>query len=334
MNSAEIAIGHFLIGVAINILLYGIMITQMYLYFATYKRDPLRIKSFVAFLFFADTLNTLFDFIYVYQGLVIHFVFATDPIMTGLIGGLVQSFYAWRIYALTKNFLVVLAILLFSLAGVLGSIGTTIAVRIVPEFVHFQRFKIIGIIWLSGAACADVIITTVLVLYLRNKKYGIPSMDDVIDRVICLTVQTGLIMSLCAVIDLAVYLAVDTGIHLVFNVPLAKLYSNSLMSSLNSRGGWRHSESPQMNMSYCGNGTLRVAVQPQPGAPSAVFAHVEEHESVNGGNAHDLSSQIEVQSVFSSHRSKDSSLGIESARYRPSYTHGLYDTLGRSTFFR
>lgn len=38
MNSAEIAIGHFLIGVAINILLYGIMITQMYLYFATYKR--------------------------------------------------------------------------------------------------------------------------------------------------------------------------------------------------------------------------------------------------------------------------------------------------------
>jgi hypothetical protein len=30
--------------------------------------------------------------------------------------------------------------------------------------------------------------------------------------------------------------------HLLFNLPLAKLYSNSLMSSLNARGGWRRSE--------------------------------------------------------------------------------------------
>lgn len=27
--------------------------------------------------------------------------------------------------------------------------------------------------------------------------------------------------------------------HLIFNVPLSKLYTNSLMSSLNSRGGWK-----------------------------------------------------------------------------------------------
>ncbi|KIM66820.1 hypothetical protein SCLCIDRAFT_21598 [Scleroderma citrinum Foug A] len=314
MNPAEIALGHFLIGVAINILLYGIMITQMYLYFTTYKNDPFWVKSFVAFLFFADTVNTLFDFVYVYQGLVNHFVFATDPIMTGLIGGLVQSFYAWRIYALTKNLLVVSAILLFSLVGLLGCIGTTIAVRIVPEFVYFRKFKVIAITWLSGAVCADVIITTALVLHLRNKKHGIPAMDDVIDRVIRLTMQTGLITSLCAILDLVVYLTVNTALHLVFNVPLAKLYSNSLMSSLNSRGGWRHNESPRMNISQCANCTLRVTVQPQPGAPSAVFAHVEEHESVDGGDAHDLSSQIQVQSVPSSNRSKERSLDVESAR--------------------
>lgn len=111
-----------------------------------------------------------------------HYYVSIDPIMTvwflpsisrrawwpiqGLIGGLVQSFYAWRIYALTKNLLVVSAILLFSLVGLLGCIGTTIAVRIVPEFVYFRKFKVIAITWLSGAVCADVIITTALVLHL------------------------------------------------------------------------------------------------------------------------------------------------------------------------
>lgn len=78
---------------------------------------------------------------------------------------------------MTKNLLVVAAILIFSLAGVLGSIGTTIVVGIIPEFVYFQRFKVIGIVWLSGAACADVIITMALVLYLVSAMLICPSWD-------------------------------------------------------------------------------------------------------------------------------------------------------------
>ena len=31
-----------------------------------------------------------------------------------------------------------------------------------------------------------------------------------------------------------------TGLHLAFNLPLSKLYTNSLMSSLNSRSGWKY----------------------------------------------------------------------------------------------
>ncbi|KIM55390.1 hypothetical protein SCLCIDRAFT_30436 [Scleroderma citrinum Foug A] len=238
MNPAEIAHGPFLIGVAINILLYGIMVTQMYLYYSTYKSDHLWVKLFVAFLFLADTVNTLFDFVYIYQSLVNHFVFATDPVMTGIISGSVQLFFAWRIYVLTKNWLVVLAVVLLSVAGFLGSVGATIGVRIVPVFVQFQKFEVIVIIWLAGEACADVIITTALVLHLRNQKSGFPPTDDVIDRVIRLTMQTGLLTSLWATTDLVLYLTLTSGLHLLFNVPLAKLYTNSLMSSLNARGGW------------------------------------------------------------------------------------------------
>lgn len=34
-----------------------------------------------------------------------------------------------------------------------------------------------------------------------------------------------------------------SGLHLIFNLPLSKLYTNSLMSSLNSRQGWQYDSS-------------------------------------------------------------------------------------------
>ena len=56
--------------------------------------------------------------------------------------------------------------MLLSVASVLGSVGTTVGVQIVSQFDQFEKFEFIVIIWLAGAACADVIIATALVLHL------------------------------------------------------------------------------------------------------------------------------------------------------------------------
>ena len=66
-----------------------------------------------------------------------------------------------------------------------------------------------------------------------------------------------MITAVCAIVDLILFLATvspvtfhglialtitqSSGLHLVFNLPLSKLYTNSLMSSLNSRKGWNYS---------------------------------------------------------------------------------------------
>ena len=63
--------------------------------------------------------------------------------------------------------------MLLSVAGFLGSVGATIGVRIVPVFVQFQKFEVIVIIWLAGEACADVIITTALVLHLVSAVFDL-----------------------------------------------------------------------------------------------------------------------------------------------------------------
>ncbi|KAF7321141.1 WD-REPEATS-REGION domain-containing protein [Mycena chlorophos] len=253
MGPAEVAHGPMFLGLACNIMLLGIMFTQLYLYMTTYKRDSVFLKSYVAVLMLADTLNTGFMTAYLYQSLIVHFddlaylakanwVFATDPAMTGIIGAMVQFFYAWRIATLTGNNWIVLIVALCALTNLFGGLASAAAIAFVPQFSHFQEFQVPVICWLLGAAVGDVIITTTLVIFFRRHRTGSSATDTRVDRIIRLTIQTGMITTICSVIDLGLFLGDTSGMHLLFNLPLAKLYSNSLMSSLNSRGGWRRAE--------------------------------------------------------------------------------------------
>ncbi|KAF9443895.1 hypothetical protein P691DRAFT_808166 [Macrolepiota fuliginosa MF-IS2] len=250
---AEIAHGPMLIGIIFNVLLYGIMIAQTYIYFTTYKKDRTWMKIFVFAVFLADTLNTIFDLVYIYESVIIHFAdiaflqkanwrFATDPAMTGIIELMVQLFFSWRIFVLTRNWVSVIIVVALSITAGVCAIVTTYEIIIIPEFTKFQEFQNVVIVWLSCASAADIIITLILVRYLRSHKTGFRGSDLMVDRIIRVSVQTGLITSMVAIVDLVVYLADSSGTHLMLNFPLCKLYSNSLISSLNSRGGWKYND--------------------------------------------------------------------------------------------
>ncbi|KAL0056952.1 hypothetical protein AAF712_016431, partial [Marasmius tenuissimus] len=66
------------------------------------------------------------------------------------------------------------------------------------------------------------------------------------------TIQTGALTSICAIIDLILFLVNPTALHLIFNFTLAKLYTNALMSSLNSRRGWGYSNGSNFNSQRTG----------------------------------------------------------------------------------
>ncbi|KAJ3565254.1 hypothetical protein NP233_g7744 [Leucocoprinus birnbaumii] len=268
MGPAEVAHGPMLLGVVFNVLLYGIMITQIYLYYTTYKRDRAWMKLLVLAVFVADTINTLFDIWYLYESVITHFDdpaflvkanwrFATDPATTGVIELMVQLFFCWRIWALTKNIFMIAAVGLLSIGGGICALLTTYEITQIPEFVRFQEFKSVVIIWLVCASTADILITSILVWYLSS--------DLMVDRIIRVTMQTGLLTSLLATLDLIVYLANPTGLHLMLNFPLCKLYSNSLISSLNSRGGWRYDNS---------NNSVNRTLTDRQGAASSAFDEV------------------------------------------------------------
>ncbi|KAJ7064888.1 hypothetical protein C8F01DRAFT_1367118 [Mycena amicta] len=294
---AEIAHGPLFIGLFLNVMLYGIMIIQTYLYFLTYRRDKAWTKIFVVSILCLDTFNTALDFGYLYKCLIVHYGdvamlaradwckisnnlavghLTRSSVCDGprddrynrcmratvlcvanqgtipktfhgprynlcllgvdgesLVGRLRGAFFTRRV-----RYVLSLSINLELSGRTAGAIGTSVEVHLNPEFVEFIRFKSVVIVWLGASATADILITSILVVYLvrsKSHKTGLAGTDVLVDRIIRMTVQTGLATSLCATIDLILFLADPVALHLIFNIPLCKLYTNSLLSSLNSR---------------------------------------------------------------------------------------------------
>ncbi|TFY63802.1 hypothetical protein EVJ58_g3034 [Rhodofomes roseus] len=252
-----------LAGIFMNIMLYGVMISQSFFYFSTYKRsvdilidinaphselvsDPKWLKCYVALLLLADTLNSIFNMWWIYNVLINNFgdvaalenadwLFETEEALAGIIAMIVQMFFAWRILRLTRNYIAVAVIVAASLVGGLSGIGTAIAVAMRPAFAGFQHLKVIVILWLMGAAVCDVLITLALSWHLRQQRTGFSHTDTIISKIIQLTVSNGLVTAGFAVADIVAFLSTPRGIHVAFNYALVKLYGNSMMSSLNSR---------------------------------------------------------------------------------------------------
>ncbi|KAM5546149.1 hypothetical protein V8D89_000275 [Ganoderma adspersum] len=249
LTFVQLLYGPMFIGVVFNVVLYGVMFTQTYMYFNMYKDDHRWIKVYVFVLFLCDTVNTALDIGAIYHPLVNQFgdlealtranwMFASDSATTAVVASLVECFFAWRVKVLTSNKWIVGVIVLCSITQLLGGIGGTITLTIEPSFAGVRRFRVIGIIWNTAGALADVIIAAALVWHLRDHKTGMTVTDSLINKIIRISVQTGFITALFAVMTLILYFTSSAGYDLIFHMPLAKLYTNSLMSTLNSRRMW------------------------------------------------------------------------------------------------
>ncbi|KAG2008706.1 hypothetical protein CC2G_014104 [Coprinopsis cinerea AmutBmut pab1-1] len=167
-------------------------------------------------------------------------IFATEPATTAIIATCVQLFFAWRVRVLTrqwKKISWVLVAMVASTALTSGIAGVLTAWEVVrhPHFAEFQKFHHTVSTWLGATCACDALITIILVVALRRQKTGFQRSDLIVDRIIKLTMQTGLLTMVVAALDLVFYLVSTSGLHLLFSYPLSKLYTNSLMSTLNAR---------------------------------------------------------------------------------------------------
>lgn len=324
-NPAELIHGPAFVGIIFNILLYGVVINQTFTYYSVFRnKDRMGMQIFVAVLFVADTLNTIFNIIWIYGAVIKNFgnfasleyadlFLASDAAMTAIIAAMVQTFFAWRVKILTQNLWITGLIAFLAFCNLVAGVGSAIINRnFYPKFADFQKYSYIVIPWLVFSAVCDVVITVALTWNLKKRSGFRSDTDDILNKIIRVTIQNGAVTTICAIIDIVLFLTVPTGAHLTFNFALAKLYTNSALSSLNSRSGLTGTNLANMNDSSQSHsrhrpslGILRKqgdvidlrAAGPRQPTITEVYVDVETHEMKdleNGTYKPGASSQWEI----------------------------------------
>lgn len=257
-----------LIGTYLNTILYGVLILQTLLYYQKFKRDALWIKLFVLYLFLVESVNTVVMIYMIYEPLVTNFgqsrtttifprMLPTDPLLTILISTPIQIFIAWRIKIVSQMTWLAVVICGFAVCSlgiylflslchtyqitsfIGGGLWLTIRIIQIQRFNRKPELHTPALFWLLASALADVVITVSLVINLSRRRTGFSETDDVVNKIIRMTIQTGCVTTIFALLDIICFLASPhSAINFVWDFALSKLYTNALMSSLNARSMW------------------------------------------------------------------------------------------------
>ncbi|KAF8351336.1 hypothetical protein F5887DRAFT_1058222 [Amanita rubescens] len=232
MGQWDNSIGVLLLGLFINTYLYGLVSFQFISYYNAGFKDPLWIRVMVVVCVYAA-----WDMCVTHYGdpsflLVVTWIVPFTAVSTAFIAMISQSYLIHRLYMLTKN-----RILVASCVGLQHLclcfwvlLWNTRCVK------YFDRLSVPVAVWLGSQTIADVIITISLITVLLRSRTGFRRTDTVVNRLIRGAVQTGFFVSLFAMADLFGFLFdQSSNLYSVFAMPIGRIYTNTLMDTLNAR---------------------------------------------------------------------------------------------------
>ncbi|KAI9435800.1 hypothetical protein H4582DRAFT_2079435 [Lactarius indigo] len=253
-----------------NWTLYGVLVVQTYVYIHDFPRDRALLKllgivrrrlftgralppndsSFTVYtLFLVETLQTALSGADLYYWFVSGFgntnllsspymaAFAI-PIIGSIISLTVQLFSMYRIWVLSERSSRFICLIICLCSAVAASAAFAAGVYIhVLNKLACNMLNVLTFTWLSGNVLSDVLITGSILLYLgRRRKEGGHFSDHALSRIIRLAVGTNVLTATVWIVSLLMALVFPDKTW--FTCPLifiGKLYSNTLLSSLNNR---------------------------------------------------------------------------------------------------
>ncbi|EIN11089.1 hypothetical protein PUNSTDRAFT_133140 [Punctularia strigosozonata HHB-11173 SS5] len=256
-------LGVALIGVIAASALYGLSCLQTWTYYRMYTKDPVFIRVTVAVLWILDTLHSAFISHCVYFYLVTCFGKYEDleraiwsiivPVALNCISAfIVQIFLSWRVYksgcldhfgsgcvlsqTVSDRNIVLVAVIwvlaLTQLAVGLTMTGLGFQFRL---FADLHNYKGVVTSSLASAALADIAIGASMCFYLYRKRTGFSSLVAVAGFISFLAMPNNLV-------------------NFAINFVLGKVYSNTILSTLNARQNLRKSNDIPLELS-----TTRIA---------------------------------------------------------------------------
>jgi len=271
-----------------SLFLFGILSLQTYQYFDKFREDRRLWKFTVAFVGTLELVHTAFLCHATYFLSVTDFgegtaAFAKVPwsvkysvLCSALVTAIVPTFFAFRVKTLSGRwdipvFCWVMTVIRSGLH--FAAFAFEISHQVQHEvFITFGGTKatVVGGLLLGIGVIVDTTIGISVSFYLRKNRSGIKSSDQVVNRLVRYTLETGMITSFLSILTLITFLTFKTNAGwFVCYVVLAKSYSNALMVSLNARihlrnairDGRGHAGSMSGTNSFSKGPTQPIAIQ-------------------------------------------------------------------------
>jgi len=234
----------------LGLILFGVSLSQGYTFFRWSGEDRLSLKIMVSALLCLESFHSFTAAMAIYYDTVTRwqtaeansYPISTNVVLETLITLLVQCFFSLRIYRLSKKLSVSIAC--FSLAllrfvgGVAISVENFLDVPNKPNGISLVvRFSWLITSALTCGCAADILIAISMTYYLRKfaSPTNLQSTTEVINRLIRFALQTGLLTSMTSLAVISCFQAMSNMVWFSLYILLAKLYSNSLLVSLNAR---------------------------------------------------------------------------------------------------
>ncbi|KAJ8090638.1 hypothetical protein PM082_018195 [Marasmius tenuissimus] len=246
MAISDAIIGAEFVGVLVATALWGVTCMQTWWCFETYPNDPKYLKILVIATWISDTIHEFLICHIAYTSMVSNFgdpsslliispLIFFEVVFNAITGLIVQSFFTHRIWSLRRNYWLVTVLVLL----VLGEFGISLAFMGVA--IDHKLYSALGLESIRPlsmgvnilAALTDLVITASMCTVLSLSRTGFARSNNIINRLILFSVNTGLITTICACISLITILTLpDTFVYVTFYFIM---YANSLLATLNAR---------------------------------------------------------------------------------------------------
>ncbi|RDB19772.1 hypothetical protein Hypma_013182 [Hypsizygus marmoreus] len=243
INSSQV------LGYMLNWCLFGVVSIQVYYYYMAFPKDRLYCKCLVYGVYILETLQT---------GVITHDAFASFglgfgsfdaldsiqftclsiPILSGVVGCVVQVFYAYRINMLSKTKTLGYVIAVISVIGCVAGIVTGVKSFQIGRLSRLTETPVFisAAFWWGCCAICDVTIALSMIYLLSRHDTGFRSTHLMITRLTRIIVETGTATALVAIVNLILFFRYPkTNYYTVPVLIIAKLYCNTLLVLFNHR---------------------------------------------------------------------------------------------------
>ncbi|KAF9002890.1 hypothetical protein BDQ17DRAFT_1409257 [Cyathus striatus] len=243
-----------MIAYMLNSVLYGMGLILVFQYFREFgAKDSKGTRITVFMLGIFGTTQYVFLSHQIYTDYVSRFgredlmnviIFSADTMLLAiyLTAFTAQMFFASRIWLVSKSrgrlSLLTIPVVLLSLLQIGAGIAQTVLIGRAGEYSSLGTTTRVTSTQAAATAACDIAITTILCYILNTSRSGIKRTDTMIDRLIIYAVNRGLATSICALLNLILFVSMPgTFVFMIWLLPSSQLYVISVCSMLLSRTG-------------------------------------------------------------------------------------------------